>query len=235
MAASQSSRGTPVRRRPLNEHAACQVAIDDDAVCGGVVVGDQREIPHTATVSAQRRRTTTSHRIERRLAAGNGFASRCTRGAGMGVLRGHRRTWIFLAGVFVLVLAMQVVPYGRDHANPPVVREPAWDSADTRELARRACFDCHSNETEWPLYARLAPASWLVQYDVDEGRRKLNFSEWHRPQDEADEAAEVVREGEMPLRIYRVMHAHARLSAAERDRLAQGLARSVGNRPHGDR
>ena len=55
----------------------------------------------------------------------------------------------------------------------------------------------------------------------------MNFSEWQRPQDEATEAAEEVLEGEMPLRIYQLMHAHARLSAAERQRLAQGLEKTL--------
>lgn len=86
------------------------------------------------------------------------------------------------------------------------------------------------NETEWPAYSRVAPVSWLIQRDVSEGRAVLNFSEWQRPQEEAKEAAEGVLEGDMPLRIYRLMHAHARLSAADRERLARGLERTLGRR-----
>ncbi len=127
-----------------------------------------------------------------------------------------------------VLLALQLVPYGRNHSNPPVTGEPAWDSPDTRALAKQACFDCHSNETEWPAYASIAPVSWLVQHDVEEGRSELNFSEWNRPQKEAKEASDMVREGEMPPAIYTLMHAHARLGDADRARLAQGLARTVG-------
>ena len=138
----------------------------------------------------------------------------------------------FLVGSgLVLVLAfvaIQFVPYGREHVNPPVGAEPAWDSPGTRALAQQACFDCHSNETEWPRYSRVAPISWLIQRDVSEGRAVLNFSEWQRPQEEASEAGEEVLEGEMPPRIYRLMHAHARLTAADRERLARGLARTLG-------
>ena len=123
---------------------------------------------------------------------------------------------------------MQLVPYGREHANPPVTGEPTWDAPETRTLAKQACFDCHSNETEWPAYASIAPASWLVQRDVNEGRAVLNFSEWPRPQKEAKEAAEAVLEGEMPPAAYRLVHSHAHLSTADRDRLAQGLARTLG-------
>ena len=138
----------------------------------------------------------------------------------------------FLIGSgLVLVLAfmaIQFVPYGRDHANPPVAAEPTWDSPGTRALAKQACFDCHSNETKWPAYSRVAPVSWLIQRDVSEGRAVLNFSEWQRPQEEAKEAAEEILEGEMPPGIYRLMHAHARLSAADRERLARGLERTLG-------
>lgn len=142
-----------------------------------------------------------------------------------------RSRWSTALAVAILLFAViQIVPYGHSRTNPPVSAEPAWDNPDTRELARKACFDCHSNETEWPLYSRLAPVSWLVQRDVQEGRAHLNFSEWNRPQKEADEAAEVVREGEMPMPIYQLMHAHARLSDQDRQRLAAGLARTVGER-----
>lgn len=126
-----------------------------------------------------------------------------------------------------LLVVIQLVPYGRDHANPPVTAEPAWDSPETRALAVAACFDCHSNETVWPWYSNVAPVSWLVQRDVDEGREKLNFSEWGRPQ-EADEAGETVREGEMPPRQYLITHPEARLSDVELATLAAGLDRSLG-------
>jgi len=67
-----------------------------------------------------------------------------------------------------------------------------------------------------------------VQRDVQEGRAAVNFSEWPRPQEEAKKASEEVLEGEMPPAAYTLVHAHARLNAADRDRLAQGLARTVG-------
>ena len=135
--------------------------------------------------------------------------------------------WRFVAVAATLFLLIQFLPFGH-RSNPPVMAEPAWDSPETRAIARKACFDCHSNETQWPLYARVAPVSWLVSRDVQHGREALNFSEWQRPQSEAHEAAEVVAEGEMPMRIYTLMHSHARLTAAERRSLALGLERTVG-------
>lgn len=141
----------------------------------------------------------------------------------------NRKVWVRSSvALIATVLAIQFVPYGRDHVNPPVMGEPAWDSPATRALAKQACFDCHSNETEWPAYSNLAPASWLVQRDVTEARAVLNFSEWHRAQKEAKDSSEEVRERDMPPTSYRLIHAHARLSAADTERLAIGLAKTIG-------
>lgn len=139
-----------------------------------------------------------------------------------------RRLWRWGSLGVAALIAIQLAPYGRDHVNPPTTSEPAWDSPVTRALAKHACFDCHSNETQWPMYASIAPVSWLIQRDVNEGRTVLNFSEWQRPQEAAADAEEEVREGEMPPLMYLLMHTHARLSEAERDRLALGLAKTLG-------
>lgn len=140
------------------------------------------------------------------------------------------RKWIKwgLVGSVAALLLIQLIPYGRAHDNPPVVAEPTWDSPTTRSLAVRACYDCHSNETVWPWYANVAPFSWLVQHDVDEGREKLNFSEWG--DGDLDELAEVVLEGEMPPFYYEWMHSPARLSADEKTALAGGLESTAGRR-----
>jgi hypothetical protein len=130
--------------------------------------------------------------------------------------------------VGVGLVAIQLVPYGRAHDNPPVVAEPAWDSAQTRDLAVRACFDCHSNEVSWPWYSNIAPMSWLVQRDVDEGREELNFSEWHRPQ-ESDDAAETVLDRSMPPRQYLLLHPDARLTDDQLRALAAGLEVTAGD------
>ena len=136
-----------------------------------------------------------------------------------------KRTFISLG---VLFLLLQVVPYGRSHDNPPVRQEPTWDSPETRALAERACFDCHSNETEWPWYSWVAPVSWLVERDVVEAREHLNFSEFDRPQKDAEEAAEEVEEGEMPLWFYLPLHSEARLTDAELATLIAGLEATFG-------
>ncbi len=142
-----------------------------------------------------------------------------------------RIPWKRLAWSAVAVFAViQLVPYGHDRTNPSAVAEPPWDSPATRALAQRACFDCHSHETVWPAYARVAPVSWLVVSDVTEGRAKLNFSAWKLPANPEDVPKEV-RDGEMPPRIYTLMHGTATLSDAERTALADGLAATIRNRP----
>ncbi len=128
-----------------------------------------------------------------------------------------------LLGLFILI---QLIPFGRQHTNPPIVQEPNWDSAQTRELAQRACFDCHSNETVWLWYSNVAPVSWLVQRDVNEGREKLNFSDWARAR-EKDEIIEVIQEGEMPMPIYLIMHPEARLTTIEKEALISGLQATI--------
>jgi mono/diheme cytochrome c family protein len=140
------------------------------------------------------------------------------------------RKWIAVSGLVVLaaMVAIQLVPYGRDHANPPITGEPQWDTPRTRALAVRACFDCHSNETVWPWYSHVAPVSWLVQRDVEEGRRALNYSEWNRGQREAHESARSVRTGEMPPWYYALPVTRARLTREERDHLIAGLEASFG-------
>ncbi len=142
--------------------------------------------------------------------------------------------WVgILVGLFLLI---QLVPYGRNHTNPAVVAQPKWDSQQTQDLARRACFDCHSNETVWPWYSDVAPISWLIQRDVDEGRQHLNFSQWgaastsrgFRREEEGGDFAETIQRGSMPPWFYLLPHPSAQLSPAERDTLLQGLIASVG-------
>jgi heme-binding protein len=121
--------------------------------------------------------------------------------------RAGRLGWAGVIAIVVgVLLLIQAVPYGRAHANPPVRQEPTWDTAETRALAVRACFDCHSNQTDWAWYTNVAPVSWLAQRDVDRGRRELNFSEWDRQREGGREAVETIQKGSMPPGYYTVVH-----------------------------
>jgi hypothetical protein len=141
--------------------------------------------------------------------------------------------WLLWGGMsaFALLVLAQAVPYGRNHTNPPVTKEPAWDSPRTRALAVRACYDCHSNETKWLWYSNIAPVSWLVQRDVDSGRSALNFSEWDKPQDvSAGDIAEAIRGG-MPPWFYTLIHRNAALNATEKNQLISGLNATFAKSP----
>lgn len=144
-------------------------------------------------------------------------------------MRMARKIYTAVGGTIVLLMLIQFVPYGKDHTNPEITAEPEWDSPRTRELFFRSCRDCHSNETRWPVYSRIAPVSWLIQSDVTEGREKLNVSEWDRASgDDGAEAAEEVREGEMPPWFYLPAHPDARLSKSEKEELVKGLTATFG-------
>jgi hypothetical protein len=140
---------------------------------------------------------------------------------------------VALAWIVGIVAVVQIVPYGRTHPNPPVIKEPPWDSPRTRELAVRACFNCHSNETRWPWYANLAPLSWAVQFDVETARSVINFSEWNRTYDLALYSGQSVRTGNMPTLKYRMAHPEAKLTEQETRELSRGLDAML--RPPGQR
>jgi hypothetical protein len=133
-----------------------------------------------------------------------------------------------IGALVVILLGIQLVPYGRQHENPPVTNEVDWGDPAVRQVAVTACYDCHSNETVWPWYSNIAPVSWLIQRDVEEGRRRLNFSEWPPRRLEREELSEVVYEGEMPPAYYLVIHSGARLTDAQKQTLTRGLQQIAG-------
>ncbi len=126
-----------------------------------------------------------------------------------------------LLGLGAFLLLAQLVPVNLD--NPPVEEEiPA--PAEVRAILERSCYDCHSNETRWPWYSKVAPISWLVAYDIAEARGHLNFSTWNRytpkkRNHKLEELREEVGEGKMPLWIYPPLHPEARLSDADKEAL----------------
>jgi len=116
-----------------------------------------------------------------------------------------------------LLLAIQLVPVSRTGLGAGVERVEAPPAV--LDLLRRACADCHSQATVWPWYSRIAPVSWLIAHDVNDGREHLDLSTLPslRPRRKAKllaEIAEEVDEGAMPTRLYRLVHPEARLDAA---------------------
>lgn len=129
----------------------------------------------------------------------------------------------FLLALAVVAVGMQFVPVRR--TNPPAAADISAP-AEVHAILRRACYDCHSNETRWPWYGYVAPVSWLVARDVAEGRKRLNFSDWgtylaDRQETKIREIWEQIAEDEMPLAIYRPLHPEAKLTDADRATIRQ--------------
>jgi len=123
--------------------------------------------------------------------------------------------------LFAILLLAQAIRI--EKTNPPVRSDYSADPA-IKQLLRRACYNCHSNETVWPWYSNVAPASWLLGSDVKEARRRLNFSEWGTYTSDLQSRklgaiAEEMESGEMPLWYYSLVHADSRLSQTERDQI----------------
>ena len=148
-----------------------------------------------------------------------------------------RRLFLMIIGIGLigfLLLSILIVIFG--HTNPPVVREPQWDSPQTRDLAERACFDCHSNETVWPWYSYVPPVSLQISHSVSEGRETLNFSDWDNVHGEGGryhEMAEKIEQGRMPPRNYVSQHPDANLTDSEIQQLLDGLRATIKNDPAG--
>jgi mono/diheme cytochrome c family protein len=128
-------------------------------------------------------------------------------------------------GGLVLFGLIQLIPI--NHDNPPATKEPNWSSPEARALIKDNCFQCHSNETDWPWYSYIAPASWLVKFDVVRGRREFNFSEWDKNPAELDEMVREVQRGSMPPLQYTLFHPSARLDAQHKQALIDALTSSL--------
>ncbi len=134
--------------------------------------------------------------------------------------------WL-LALVVLAFLAIQFVPV--DRSNPPVKAAFAAPP-EVQPILERSCYDCHSNQTRWPWYSRVAPVSWMVTRHVREGREHLNFSEWEAGAEAGEVAKEAWKEveaGKMPLPSYLLSHPSARLSQADRDALKNWAAKAA--------
>lgn len=140
-----------------------------------------------------------------------------------------------IGAIAVFVILLTVVALMLE-TNPPVTKEPNWDSPQTKALAQRACFDCHSNQTQWPWYDKMPGGSWIAVFDTLRGRRALNFSEWGTQTQRGeggeggrggDDMGRVIQNGSMPPSLYTMMHPNAILNDQEKQQLIDGLAKSL--------
>jgi len=135
-----------------------------------------------------------------------------------------KKVLIFLLIVFVFIQVFRI-----DKTNPPVNKSVDFLTVkktpeSTAKIIRNSCYNCHSNESVYPWYSNVAPASWLMKNHIDEGRKHLNFSDFATYQTDQqlhklEEAVEMVQNAEMPLESYLLGHQDARLSDAQRQEL----------------
>ncbi|MDH5033465.1 heme-binding domain-containing protein [Chryseobacterium cucumeris] len=93
-------------------------------------------------------------------------------------------------------------------------------------LLKTSCYDCHSNTTAYPWYNNIQPVKWWLADHVNSGKRHLNFDEFNSYSKEKkikklDEVAETIREGEMPLTSYAVVHQNAKLTDTQKSEIEQ--------------
>ena len=124
----------------------------------------------------------------------------------------------FLIALVVLFVGIQFIPVER--TNPPVTSE-VNAPADVKAILKKACYDCHSNETNWAWYTKVAPSSFLAAYDVNTGRKHLNFSEWNVNKESKykEEIWDEIREEQMPPWQYKIIHSEAKLTPEEKNLL----------------
>jgi hypothetical protein len=130
---------------------------------------------------------------------------------------------VLILVLIVVMIAIQFIPGGIPDNKPEDNRTLAHDtlvSPDVLAILKKSCFDCHSNQTDFPWYASIAPSSWLLADHINEGRKNLNFSEWQdfskrKKVGKLEDIQEQVKKGEMPLKSYTLIHKKAVLSPEE--------------------
>ncbi len=124
-------------------------------------------------------------------------------------------------GIIVLVfVAFQFIPYGKEKTNPKADKALEIKAPENvMKLFKRSCYDCHSNETKWPWWSYVAPASWSIYDDVINGRKTLNFSTWKnytlKKQQKLKKEIYRTVAGPMPLPQYIWLHKNAKLTGNE--------------------
>jgi len=124
----------------------------------------------------------------------------------------------FIAVLVVVIVGIQFIPIER--TNPPV-QSDIDAPANIKAIFKKACYDCHSNETNWAWYTKVAPASFLAVKDVNDGRKHLNFSEWNINKESKykEEIWDEIREEQMPPWQYKIFHSEAKLTQDEKNLL----------------
>jgi hypothetical protein len=135
-------------------------------------------------------------------------------------MKAVKKILIALAVVFVFI---QFIPSGIPENIPEDKSSIAGSSMVTGPVLnqiKRSCFDCHSNQVQFPWYSKLAPSSWLLANHISEGKSHLNFSEWEAYSNREkigllEDIKDEVGSGKMPLKSYLLIHRDAKLNSEE--------------------
>ncbi len=130
---------------------------------------------------------------------------------------------LFFVSLFIVFIIIQFIRPNKE--NPSFDKSKSIENVlnlppNVASLLRNSCYDCHSYETNWPWYSNIAPISWVISHDVKEGREHLNFSNWkkydeEKSLDKIEQIVEEIKEGEMPLPNYLLLHSDAKLGEKE--------------------
>ncbi|MFZ0676984.1 heme-binding domain-containing protein [Candidatus Binatus sp.] len=137
----------------------------------------------------------------------------------------------FRAILWSTAIAIVIAQFVRPARSNPAVQGDLSAPPVVKDALERSCYDCHSNQTRWPWYSAVAPFSWWIHHEVEEGRRRLNFSSWTdytsdpgTEDQKLDEVARLIASGAMPPWYYLAMHPQARLTPEERIAIARWIA-----------
>lgn len=142
--------------------------------------------------------------------------------------RWEKGLWIFGGTLLAVLMLIQFIPVWlfvptMDPRNPPLQYEIQWASAEADSLMRMVCYTCHSNETQYPIYAQIAPVSWIAAQHVNQGRQRLNFSEQPMADISLGRLIDYIQSDAMPPPAYRLTHPEANLTEAQKAALIDGI------------
>lgn len=141
---------------------------------------------------------------------------------------------ILLSLLAILVL-LQLIRPAKNKSNAPTpgdISQVAVVPADVQAILKKACYDCHSNNTHYPWYVNIQPVGLYLAHHIEEGKDELNFNEFgaysaKRRRNKLKGIAEQIRDGEMPLSSYTLLHKEARLTDAEKTAITKWVENTL--------
>ncbi|NOX16728.1 MAG: heme-binding domain-containing protein [Chlorobi bacterium] len=122
--------------------------------------------------------------------------------------------------LYILLFAFIAIQFIHINKTNPKVRTDLKAPENVKKIIKESCYNCHSNETDWPWYSGVAPVSWFVAADVNDGRKRLNFSEWKiasrsKVKEIKKKIFDEINKGEMPPQRYIYLHPAAEITFNE--------------------